>query len=226
MPPSADSASTTSTSTTCTGRRPRPRSRRTVGALAEHVAAGKIRHIGLSEASADTLRRAAAVHPITALQTEYSLWTRDIEGDIIDTCRELGIGLVPYSPLGRGYLTGSFSSPDDLQEHDFRRNNPRFSAEAMDANQALVALVRSIAERHGATPGQVALAWVLAQGDDVVPIPGTTKIPHLEDNAAAAAVTLTDDDLRDLDGAAAEVAQPRYDPKLGWTNRDTPTANA
>jgi aryl-alcohol dehydrogenase-like predicted oxidoreductase len=194
----------------------------TVGALAEQVAAGKIGHIGLSEASADTLRRASAVHPIAALQTEYSLFSRDIEGEILDTCRELGIGLVPYSPLGRGFLTGSIATPDDLHPDDWRRNNPRFAAEAMEANRALVDLIGTIAARHEVTSGQVALAWVLAQGDDVIPIPGTTKIPHLESNAAAASVTLTDEDLSVLDGAADRVRGPRTDPSLNWTNRDTP----
>ncbi|MBX3313533.1 MAG: aldo/keto reductase [Actinobacteria bacterium] len=194
----------------------------TVGALAEQVEAGKIGHIGLSEASADTLRRAAAVHPIAALQTEYSLFSRDIEGPILDTCRELGIGLVPYSPLGRGFLTGSFATPDDLDPSDWRRNNPRFAAEAMAANRTLVDLIGTIAQRLVVTSGQVALAWVLAQGDDVIPIPGTTKIPHLEANAAAADIVLEPDDLAVLDGAAERVRGPRADPSLGWTNRDTP----
>jgi aryl-alcohol dehydrogenase-like predicted oxidoreductase len=196
----------------------------TVGALAELVAAGKIRHIGLSEASAETLHRASAVHPITALQTEYSLWSRDIEGDILGACRELGIGLVPYSPLGRGFLTGKFASLDDVPEGDWRRGNPRFTAEAIEANQTLVDLVRSVADEHDATPGQVALAWVLAQGDDVIPIPGTNKVAHLESNAAATDVVLTAEDLARLDTAADAVAADRYDMSLGWTNRDTPAA--
>ncbi len=194
----------------------------TVGAMGELVAAGKVRHLGLSEASVDTIRRGAATHPIAALQTEYSLWSRDIEGPILDTCRELGIGLVPYSPLGRGFLTGTFTTPDDLPEGDWRRANPRFAAEAMAANQDLVQLVRDVADRLGATPGQVALAWILAQGDDLVPIPGTKRVAYLEDNAGAASVTLGAGDLEELGRAAALVAAPRYDPGLGWINRDTP----
>lgn len=194
----------------------------TVGAMGELVAAGTIGHIGLSEASADTVRRAAATHPITALQTEYSLWSRDIEGDIIDACREHGIGLVPYSPLGRGFLTGRFASLDDLPEHDWRRNNPRFAAQALADNQALVALVRDVAAAHDASPGQIALAWLLAQGEDIIPIPGTNKVTHLEDNAGAADVALTPADLDRLGRAADLVKVPRYDPSLGWTNRDTP----
>ena len=136
----------------------------TVGAMAEMVAAGKVRHLGLSEASADTLRRASAVHPITALQTEYSIWSRDIEDEIIPTCRELGIGLVPYSPLGRGFLTGTIASTDDLPADDFRRAQPRFTDAALAENEAAVAVIRAIADRHGVTPGQVALAWVLSRG--------------------------------------------------------------
>jgi aryl-alcohol dehydrogenase-like predicted oxidoreductase len=196
----------------------------TVGAMAELVAAGKVRHLGLSEASADTVRRAHAVHPIAALQTEYSLWSRDIEGEIIDTCRELGIGLVPYSPLGRGFLTGTITSVDQLDETDFRRRNPRFAADELAANQALVELVRSVADRYGATPGQVALAWILAQGDDLIPIPGTKRTKRVEENAGGATVALDEQDLRELDRAASLVAAPRYDPSAGWTNRDTPPA--
>lgn len=143
-------------------------------------------------------------------------------GEILPWCAANDVAFIPFSPLGRGFLTGSFQSPDDLAETDWRRNNPRFAAEAMAANQALVDLVRSIAERHEATAGQVALAWVLAQGDDVIPIPGTTKIPHLESNAAATDVTLTEDDLQALDGAAAQVRAPRADPSIRWTNLDTP----
>ncbi|MCU1357998.1 MAG: aldo/keto reductase [Acidimicrobiales bacterium] len=194
----------------------------TVGAMAELVEAGKIRHIGLSEASADTVRRAVAVHPIAALQTEYSLWSRDIEGEIIDTCRELGVGLVPYSPLGRGYLTGTMTSRDDLSEHDFRRGNPRFTDDAMAQNQALVDLVRSVAEANSCTPGQVALAWILAQGPDLVPIPGTKRVPYLEDNAGAAAVILSGEDLERLGTAADLVSGPRSEGNQGWINRDTP----
>jgi aryl-alcohol dehydrogenase-like predicted oxidoreductase len=196
----------------------------TVGAMAELVAEGKVRHLGLSEASAETVRRAAAVHPIAALQTEYSLWSRDIEGEIIDTCRELGIGIVPYSPLGRGFLTGTITSVDQLDESDFRRRNPRFAADELAANQALVELVRSVADQYGATPAQVALAWILAQGDDLIPIPGTKRTQRVEENAAAASVSLDDQDLRELDRAASLVAAPRYDPSAGWTNRDTPPA--
>lgn len=175
----------------------------TVGAMKELVDAGKVRHLGLSEASAANIRRAHAVHPITALQTEYSLFTRDLEDEILPTIRKLGIGLVPYSPLGRGLLTGAITSPDTLTDGDSRRTGyfPRFQGEALDANLVLVERVRAIAESKGCTPGQLALAWVLAQGDDVVPIPGTKRVTYLEENVGAAAVTLTDDDLRAL-GAA------------------------
>ena len=168
----------------------------TVGAMAELVAAGKVRHLGLSEASAETIRKAAATAPITALQSEYSLFTRDIEDDILPTVRELGIGLVPYSPLGRGILTGRLSARS-LEEGDSRRVGrfPRFQGEALDANLALVAQVEKIAETKGCTPGQLALAWVLAQGDDVAPIPGTKRITYLEENVAAATVTLDEGDL-------------------------------
>ncbi len=171
----------------------------TVGAMAELVEQGKIRHIGLSEASADTLRRAAAVHPITALQTEYSLWTRDVEAEILPTCRELGIGFVPYSPLGRGFLSGRFTSPDDLEPGDFRRSGPRYTGDNLDANLALARKVAEIAEGKGVTPAQLALAWVLAQGDDVVPIPGTKRREYLEQNAAAVDVELTPDDMARID---------------------------
>ena len=182
----------------------------TVGAMGELVAAGKVRHLGLSEASADTIRRAAATHPITALQTEYSLWTRDLETEILPTLRELGIGLVPYSPLGRGFLTGTITSTDDLDPDDFRRRNPRFAGEALQANLAIVQAVRTVADAKGATPGQVALAWVLAQGDDVVPIPGTKRVHYLEENVAAAAVELTADDLARLDEAVPAPVGERY----------------
>lgn len=196
----------------------------TVGALGELVAEGKIGHIGLSEASVDTIDRAAATHPIAALQTEYSLWSRDIEGPIMDACRRHGIGIVPYSPLGRGFLTGSFTTPDDLPAGDWRRANPRFAEDAMAANQALVELVRNVADGYGATPGQVAIAWILAQGDDLIPIPGTKRVAYLEDNAGGAALALTPADLQLLDRAADQVAAPRYAPELGWINRDTPPA--
>lgn len=194
----------------------------TVGAMGELVDAGKIGHIGLSEASADTIRRAASTRQIATLQTEYSLWSRDIEGPIIDTCREFEIGLVPYSPLGRGFLTGSITTLDDLPDQDFRRSNPRFASDALAANQDLVTLVRNVADGYGASPGQVALAWLLAQGEDVVPIPGTKRVAHLEDNAGAAAVALTTADLQALDKAADMVSGLRYDPAAGFTNRDTP----
>jgi aryl-alcohol dehydrogenase-like predicted oxidoreductase len=173
----------------------------TVGAMAELVTAGKVRHLGLSEASPETIRRAHATHPITALQTEYSLWTRDVEAEILPLLRSLGIGLVPYSPLGRGFLTGTIASPDALAPDDFRRSNPRFTGHALDVNLALVDTVRVLAGRKGVTPGQLALAWVLAQGPDVVPIPGTKRIAYLEENVAADAVELTAEDLAALDAA-------------------------
>lgn len=178
----------------------------TVGAMAELVAAGKVRHLGLSEASAETIRRAHATHPITALQSEYSLFTRDLEDEILPTIRELGIGLVPYSPLGRGILTGAITSESSLDETDSRRSAyfPRLNGEGLEANLQLVARVRELAEAKGCTPGQLALAWVLAQGDDVAPIPGTKRVKYLEENVGAADVTLSDDDLK-----ALETAVPR-----------------
>jgi aryl-alcohol dehydrogenase-like predicted oxidoreductase len=182
----------------------------TVGAMAELVAAGKVRHLGLSEASAETIRRAHAVHAITALQTEYSLWTRHIEDAILPVLRDLGIGLVPYSPLGRGFLTGTITSTDSLDPSDFRRRNPRFQGQALEANLKIVEAVRTVAERKGATPGQLALAWVLAQGDDVVPIPGTKRVRYLEENVAAAQVALTQDDLAELERAVPAVVGERY----------------
>ncbi len=163
----------------------------TVGALAELIAEGKILHYGLSEAAPDTIRRAHAVHPVTALQTEYSLWTRDPEAEILPTVRELGIGFVPYSPLGRGFLTGAIRSLDQLDESDFRRSNPRFAGDALNANLAIVDRVEAVAQEVGVTPAQVALAWLLAQGDDIAPIPGTRRIAALEENVAADAVELT-----------------------------------
>ena len=183
----------------------------TVGAMAELVKEGKIRHIGLSEASAETLRRAQAVHPITALQTEYSLWTRDVEAEILPTCRELGIGFVPYSPLGRGFLSGRFSSPDDLDAGDFRRRGPRFTGDNLETNLQLAAKVAEIAESKGCTPAQLALAWVLAQGDDIVPIPGTKRREYLEQNAAALDVELTAEDLARIDAELPSAAGDRYD---------------
>jgi aryl-alcohol dehydrogenase-like predicted oxidoreductase len=175
----------------------------TVGAMAELVAAGKVRHLGLSEASAATIRRAAATAPITALQSEYSLFTRDIEDEIVPTIRELGIGLVPYSPLGRGLLTGAITDADSLDEGDSRRSAyfPRFQREALDANLALVDQVRKIAEAKGCTPGQLALAWVISRGEDVAPIPGTKRVAYLEENVAALDVALDAGDLADLEAA-------------------------
>jgi aryl-alcohol dehydrogenase-like predicted oxidoreductase len=193
----------------------------TVGAMAELVDAGKVRHLGLSEASVDTIRRAAAVHPIAALQTEWSLFSRDIEDEIVPLCRELGIGLVPYSPLGRGLLTGAVASLDDLQDDDFRRTQPRFQGDNLDHNLAAVAVVQDIAAAHGATAGQVALAWLAAQGDDVVPIPGTKRRTYLEENVAALDLTLSADDLARLDGLTS--AGERY-AQADWTNLDTPPA--
>jgi len=174
----------------------------TVGAMAELVEAGKVRHLGLSEAGPETIRRAHAVHPIAALQTEYSLWTRDVEDTVLPTVRELGIGFVAYSPLGRGFLTGRFASPADIPEGDFRAHNPRFQGENFERNKAIVRRVGELAERKGATPGQLALAWVLAQGDDIVPIPGTKRRAYLEENVAAAEVEVTADELAALDAAA------------------------
>jgi aryl-alcohol dehydrogenase-like predicted oxidoreductase len=180
----------------------------TVGALADLVRAGKIRHIGLSEASAGTLRRAVKVHPVTALQTEYSLWTRDPEEEILATCRELGIGFVAYSPLGRGFLTGQLKKFEDLEADDYRRFSPRFQGENFQKNLDLVKEVQEIAREKKCKPSQLALAWVLAQGDDIVPIPGTKRRKYIEENSASVDVKLTPDDLRRLDqifpsGAAA-----------------------
>jgi aryl-alcohol dehydrogenase-like predicted oxidoreductase len=172
----------------------------TVGAMGELVAAGKVRYLGLSEAGPETIRRAHAVHPITALQTEYSLWTRDIEAEILPTIRELGIGLVAYSPLGRGFLTGTVDSAEQFSENDFRRINPRF--QALDANAGIVAAVREVAEDADATPAQVALAWVLSQGSDIVPIPGTTRAERVEENVDALDLSLTGDQLARLADAA------------------------
>jgi aryl-alcohol dehydrogenase-like predicted oxidoreductase len=183
----------------------------TVGAMAELVQAGKVRHLGLSEAAAETIRRAHRVHPITAVQTEYSLWTRDVEVEILPTCRELGIGFVAYSPLGRGFLSGRFSSPDDLEEGDFRRTGPRFTGENLDANLKVAAKVAEIAGEKGVTPAQLALAWVLAQGEDIVPIPGTKRRRYLEENAAAAEVQLTAEDRQRIEDELPPVAGERYD---------------
>jgi aryl-alcohol dehydrogenase-like predicted oxidoreductase len=183
----------------------------TVGAMAELVTEGKVRHLGLSEASPETLRRASAVHKITALQSEYSLWTRDPEAEILPTCRELGIGFVAYSPLGRGFLSGRFSSPEELDADDFRRHGPRFTGDNLEQNLRLVAKVREIAAEKDCTPGQLALAWVLAQGEDVVPIPGTKRRTYLEENLAAIDVELTPDDLARIDAELPAAAGDRYD---------------
>jgi aryl-alcohol dehydrogenase-like predicted oxidoreductase len=170
----------------------------TVGALAELVAAGKVGHIGLSEAGADTIRRAHAVHPITALQSEYSLWTRDPEPKVLPVLRELGVGLVAYSPLGRGFLTGEIRSTDDFADDDLRKNNPRFGGENFERNLRAVDEVKAVAAEVGATPGQVALAWVLAQGDDIVPIPGTKRVGRVEENIAADGIRLTHEQIAKL----------------------------
>ncbi len=174
----------------------------TVGAMGELVAAGKVRHLGLSEAGPETIRRAHDTHVITALQTELSLWTRDVEKEILPTVRDLGIGFVAYSPLGRGFLSGRFQSPDDFEEGDFRANNPRFQGGNFEKNLELVERVKEIADEKDATAGQLAIAWVMAQGDDVVPIPGTKRVAYLMENLGAADVPLSEDDRRRLDEAA------------------------
>jgi aryl-alcohol dehydrogenase-like predicted oxidoreductase len=191
----------------------------TVGAMAELVREGKVRHLGLSEASAATLRRAAAVHPITALQSEYSLWTRDPEDEVLAACRKLGIGFVAYSPLGRGFLTGRFRKPEDLPEDDYRRNSPRFQGENFAKNLELVHQVELLAEEKGCTASQLALAWVLAQGNDIVPIPGTKKLHYLEENVGATKVKLSAEDLQRIDavapqGAAAGMRYPEGGMKI------------
>jgi aryl-alcohol dehydrogenase-like predicted oxidoreductase len=183
----------------------------TVGAMAELVQEGKVLHIGLSEAAPETIRRAQAVHPITAVQTEYSLWTRDPEAEVIPTCRELGIGFVSYSPLGRGFLSGRFTSPDELDQNDFRRYGPRFTGANLEANLELAAKVRELAEEKNITPAQLALAWVLAQGDDIVPIPGTKRRTYLEENAAAVDVELTAEELARIRSEVPEAQGARYD---------------
>jgi aryl-alcohol dehydrogenase-like predicted oxidoreductase len=188
----------------------------TVGAMAELVAQGKVRHIGLSEAAPETIRRAHAVHPIAAVQTEYSLWTRDPEAGVLATCRELGIGFVAYSPLGRGFLSGRFTSPQDLDEGDFRRSGPRFTGDNLTTNLALADKVAEIAAEKGVTPAQLALAWVLAQGEDIVPIPGTKRRRYLEENAASLDVELTAQDLARIDAELPPVAGDRYD-RLGMS---------
>jgi aryl-alcohol dehydrogenase-like predicted oxidoreductase len=173
----------------------------TVGAMAELVRAGKVRYLGLSEAGPAKLRRACAVHPIAALQTEYSLWTRDPESEILATCRELNVGFVAYSPLGRGFLTGRFRNTEDLSEDDFRRHHPRFEGENFQRNRRSAAAVEQIARQKGCAPAQLALAWVLAQGENIVPIPGTKRVRYLEENLGALQVRLTDDELRRLEDA-------------------------
>jgi aryl-alcohol dehydrogenase-like predicted oxidoreductase len=196
----------------------------TVGAMGELVAAGKVRHLGLSEAAPATIRRAAATHPIAALQTEYSLWTRDPEAGpdgspgVLATVRQLGIGFVAYSPLGRGFLTGALKNLDGLADDDFRRHNPRFASGNLEANLDLVARVEQLAERKGVTAGQIALAWVLAQGDDIVAIPGTKRLRYLEENVAAADVALDADDLAWLDANVGPAAGDRY-PDMSSVNR-------
>lgn len=184
----------------------------TVGAMAELVRAGKVRYLGLSEAGPATIRRANRVHPITAIQTEYSLWSRDPEDEVLPTVRELGIGFVAYSPLGRGFLTGRIRSIDDLAADDFRRNSPRFQGENFQKNLQLVEGIKLVAKAKGVTPGQLALAWVLARGKDIVPIPGTTRRGHLEENVAAAAIKLTPREMTQIDSEAPKgaAAGPRY----------------
>jgi aryl-alcohol dehydrogenase-like predicted oxidoreductase len=183
----------------------------TVAAMAELVAAGKVRHLGLSEASAETIRRAHAVHPITAVQSEYSLWTRDMEVDVLPTLEELGIGFVPYSPLGRGFLSGRFTSPQQLDEGDFRRYGPRFTGENLEHNLVLAERVKELAAEKGITPGQLALAWVLHRGEHFVPIPGTKRVSYLEENLAAADVKLSAEEVTRIRDAVPAAAGDRYD---------------
>jgi aryl-alcohol dehydrogenase-like predicted oxidoreductase len=184
----------------------------TIGGMAELVKEGKVRHIALSEAGPETIRRAAAVHPICALQSEYSLWERDVEDEILPVCRDLDIGFVPYSPLGRGFLTGQFKTKADLPADDWRHNDPRYSDENWDANLKVVDTIRAVAERHGTSLAQVALAWLLAKGDDIVPIPGVKRRATLEDSAASVDLTLSVEDLDALEGARA-VSGARYSPE-------------
>jgi aryl-alcohol dehydrogenase-like predicted oxidoreductase len=183
----------------------------TVAAMAELVSEGKVRYLGLSEASAETIRRAHDVHPITAVQTEYSLWTRDVEAEILPTLEELEIALVAYSPLGRGFLSGRFSSPEELDEGDFRRHGPRFTGENLEHNTELVARVRELAAEKGVTPGQLALAWVLHRGEHIVPIPGTKRVSYLEENLAAADVYLSEAEVERIAEAVPMAAGARYD---------------
>jgi len=189
--------------------------------MAELVSEGKVRYLGLSEAAADTIRRAHAVHPITAVETEWSLWSREIEDEIFPLCRELSIGVVPFSPLGRGALTGTITSRDDLPENDYRRGMPRYAEGALDANLATVDVVRDIAAAHDAAPGQVSLAWLLAKAPDVVPIPGTRRIAYLEQNARAAMVALSEADIARLDAVTVTGAKETV-LSGNWTNGVTP----
>jgi aryl-alcohol dehydrogenase-like predicted oxidoreductase len=182
----------------------------TVGAMKELVDAGKVRYLGLSEAAPDTLRRACSVHPISALQTEYSLWSREPEAEILPACRELGVGFVAYSPLGRGFLTGAIRSPEDFEEDDYRRRTPRFQGENFQKNLDLVAKIEDLARAKGCTPAQLALAWVLVQGEDIVPIPGTKKVHRLEENVGALEVRLTEEELREIDETLPPAAGTRY----------------
>jgi aryl-alcohol dehydrogenase-like predicted oxidoreductase len=191
----------------------------TVGALAELVAEGKIRHIGLSEAGVDTIRRANAVHPITALQSEYSLWTRDPEAEVLPLLRELGIGFVPYSPLGRGFLTGAIRSTDGLADSDSRKDNPRFVGENFQRNLAAADEVAAVAAEVGATPAQVALAWLLAKGDDIAPIPGTKRVSRLEENIAADGVTLSAEQLAKLDNTTPAVGDHHNEAQMQMIGR-------
>ena len=183
----------------------------TVGALAELVAAGKVRHIGLSKASAETIRRAHEVHPITAVQSEYSLWTRDVEQDVLPTLEELGIALVAYSPLGRGFLSGRFTSPEELAENDFRRYGPRFTGANLEQNLRLAERVKELAAEKGVTAGQLALAWVLHRSEQIVPIPGTKRVKYLEENLAAADVELSEADVERIAAEVPEASGDRYD---------------
>jgi aryl-alcohol dehydrogenase-like predicted oxidoreductase len=194
----------------------------TVGAMSQLVEAGKVRYLGLSEASAETIRSAARVHPISALQSEYSLWTRDMEIDVLPTCRELGIGFVAYSPLGRGFLTGAIQNPEQLASNDWRRTNPRFQAENFDQNQRLVTAVTELAEERGCTPAQLALAWLLHQGEDIVPIPGTRRISRLDENVGAVHLRLSDEELERIEQMLTTnvVAGTRYpESNMGSVNR-------
>ena len=193
-----------------------------VGAMAELVKQGKVRYLGLSEAAPSTLRRACKVHPITALQTEFSLWTRHVEDEILPTCRELGIGFVPYSPLGRGFLTGKFRSPDDFPEGDWRRNSPRFQGDNFKQNLKIADTVSGLAKSHGCTPAQMALAWILLQGEDIIPIPGTKKLNYLEQNAVAVEVQLTAAEIDQLNQLGAPAGTRYPDANMKWLDGTTP----